>query len=204
MWKAPVRITKGIGRRTKASSFGPVSNVRYLSLGLIGHSQLERRGATTLRFGHLLSPVVVAFLVHPPTYRDVPGPTMTLDDTTPMGSSTALTFIKPKRDGTKVHPAASVNKSPTNPLPDATPLAERINANKPHAFAVSQSPLPVREPMALKHVDQLSSMLLIAHSITEVMVEIQSYSLRIFVLEHPNVRALGVPFVLLSAFVLML
>lgn len=68
---------------------------------------------------------------------------MTLDDTTPMGSSTALTFIKPKRDRTKVHPAASVNNGSTNALPDTTPLAERINANKPHAFATPQSPLPV-------------------------------------------------------------
>jgi len=58
--------------------------------------------------------------------------------------------------------------------------------------------------MVLKRVHRLLSMLLIVHSTTEVEVEIQSYSPRIFVLEHPNVRALGVPFVLLSAFVLML
>lgn len=74
---------------------------------------------------------------------DVPGLATTLDDTTPMGSSTALTFVKPKRDRTKVHPAESVNKSSTNTPPDATPLAERINSNKPHAFVSSQSPFPV-------------------------------------------------------------
>ena len=74
---------------------------------------------------------------------DVPGPAMTLDDTTPMGSSTALTFIKPKRDRMKVYPAASVNKCSTNAPPDATPLAERINANKPHALATLQPPLHV-------------------------------------------------------------
>src|SRR5258708_10656485 len=66
---------------------------------------------------------------------DVPGPTTNLDDNAPMGSSTALTFVKPKKDRAKVHPAASVNKSSTNVPPDATPLAGRINANKPHAFA---------------------------------------------------------------------
>ncbi len=47
-------------------------------------------------------------------------------------------------------------------------------------------------------------MLRIMHFITELVVEIQSYSQTIFVLEHPNARALGVPFVLLNAFVLML
>jgi len=79
----------------------------------------------------------------PPT--DEPGPAMTLDDTdtTPMGSSTALSFIKPKRDRPKFHPAPSVNKGSTDAPPDAPTLGERINANKPHAFATSQSPLPV-------------------------------------------------------------
>ena len=69
---------------------------------------------------------------------------MALDDTTPMGSITALTFVKSKRDRTKYHPAASVNKSSTDAPPDAAiPLAERINvnANKPHAFATSH-PIP--------------------------------------------------------------
>ena len=75
----------------------------------------------------------------PPT--DVPGPTTNLDDA-PMGSSTPLTFVKPKKDRTKARPAASVNKSSTNAPPDAAPLAERINANKPHAFALSQPPHP--------------------------------------------------------------
>lgn len=88
----------------------------------------------------------------PRPLADVPGPAMTLDDTTPMGSSTALTFTKPKRDRTKVHPAANVNKSPTNALPDATPLAERINANNPHAHATLQSPIHV--PGTYGHVTQ--------------------------------------------------
>ena len=74
---------------------------------------------------------------------DVSGPATNFDDSTPMGSSTALTFVKPKKDRTKSRPAGSVNKSSTNAPPDATPLAERINATKPHAFARSQSPLPV-------------------------------------------------------------
>ena len=84
---------------------------------------------------------LVGMVPRPPA--DVPGPAMTLDDTTPMGSSTALNFIKPKRDRMKVHPAASVNKCSTNAPPDATPLAERINANKPHTPATLQSPLHV-------------------------------------------------------------
>lgn len=58
--------------------------------------------------------------------------------------------------------------------------------------------------MVLKRVHQLLSMLLIMHPIPEVVVEIQSYSPRIFVLGHPNVRVLGAPFALLGAFVLML
>jgi len=65
---------------------------------------------------------------------------MTLDDSTPMGSSTALNFIKPRRDRTKALPAVSVNNGPTNAPPNAAPLAERINANKPHALVSSQSP----------------------------------------------------------------
>lgn len=73
---------------------------------------------------------------------DGPGLATTPDDT-PMGSSTALTFVKPKRDRTKAHPAASVNKSSTDEPPDATPLAERINSNKPHTFVSPQSPFPV-------------------------------------------------------------
>ena len=75
----------------------------------------------------------------PPT--DVPAPTTNLDDA-PMGSSTPLTFVKLKKDRTGARPAASVNKSSANTPPDAAPLAERINANKPHAFAPSQPPLP--------------------------------------------------------------
>ena len=93
---------------------------------------MELRRATTSPVGMVPRPLA-----------DVPGPAMTLDDTTPIGSSTALTFIKPKRDQTKVHPAASVNRCSTNAPPDAAPLAARINANKPHALATSQSPLHV-------------------------------------------------------------
>ena len=75
---------------------------------------------------------------------DVPGPATNIDDTTPMGSSTALTFLKPKKDRTKAQPAANVNKSSTNAAPNSTPLAERINANKSHAFVSSHPPLPVQ------------------------------------------------------------
>jgi hypothetical protein len=114
---------------------GPVSNLKYLAAALFRSGAIEGISCFLA--------LQLKMSSHPPADVPGPGPTTALDDDTPMGSSTALTFVRPKKDRTEARPAVTVPKSSTDAPPDATPLAERINANKPHTFASHQSPFPV-------------------------------------------------------------